>query len=157
MNKLNLPVSFSCVPFSPLWIDRKMISLSIARCTRLILELELCWRVADTYRLPQNNLSIAVIGQISIQRQHVPIQNVMLNNFMFAKEWTVLTEINWYEWFIIAISRFNKTTMLMTEYVPNISMPQKRVNIFIPSSSKLSRSTRPNTAQNSVWVVSNKL
>lgn len=47
--------------------------------------------------------------------------------------------------------------MLMTEYVPNISMPQKRVKILMPSKSKLSRSTRPKTAQNSVWVVSNRL
>lgn len=45
----------------------------------------------------------------------------------------------------------------MTEYVPNINMPQKRVKIFIPSNSKLSRSTKPNTAQNNVCVVSNRL
>lgn len=57
----------------------------------------------------------------------------------------------------MAISRFSKTTMLITEYVPNISIPQNLVNALIPSSSKLSRSTRPKTAQNSVWVVSNKL
>lgn len=47
--------------------------------------------------------------------------------------------------------------MLMTEYVPNISMPQKRVNILMPSNSKLSKSTKPKTAQKSVCVVSNKL
>lgn len=57
----------------------------------------------------------------------------------------------------MAMSRFSSTTMLMTEYVPNISMPQKRVNILMPSNSKLSKSTRPNTAQNSVCVVSNRL
>lgn len=45
----------------------------------------------------------------------------------------------------------------MTEYVPNISIPQKRVKILIPSNSKLSKSTRPKTAQNNVCVVSNKL
>lgn len=57
----------------------------------------------------------------------------------------------------MAISKFNNTTMLITEYVPNISIPQKRVNILIPSNSKLSKSTNPNTAQNNVCVVSNKL
>lgn len=57
----------------------------------------------------------------------------------------------------MAINRFNSTTMLITEYVPNISMPQNLVNALMPSSSKLSRSTSPNTAQNSVWAVSNKL
>lgn len=57
----------------------------------------------------------------------------------------------------MAINRFSKTTMLITEYVPNISIPQNLVNALIPSNSKLSRSTRPKTAQNRVWVVSNKL
>lgn len=57
----------------------------------------------------------------------------------------------------MAINKFSKTTMLMTEYVPNISIPQNRVNILMPSSSKLSKSTKPNTAQNKVCVVSNKL
>lgn len=47
--------------------------------------------------------------------------------------------------------------MLITEYVPNISMPQNLVNALMPSSSKLSRSTSPKTAQNSVCTVSNKL
>lgn len=36
-------------------------------------------------------------------------------------------------------------------------MPQKRVKIFIPSSSKLSKSTSPKTAQNNVCVVSQRL
>lgn len=45
----------------------------------------------------------------------------------------------------------------MTEYVPNISIPQKRVKILMPSNSKLSKSTKPKTAQNSVCIVSNKL
>lgn len=153
----NLPVWFSCAPFSPLWNDRKRISLSIARCTRLISALELCWMVADTYRPPRNNLSIGGIEQTSIQRQPVPIVRNIFCLRMIIYSNRILTEISWYEWFIMAISRFSKTTMLMTEYVPNISMPQKRVNIFMPSSSKLSRSTRPNTAQNSVCVVSNKL
>jgi len=57
----------------------------------------------------------------------------------------------------MAIRRFRRTTMLMTEYVPNISMPQNRVKLLMPASSKLSKSMRPNTAQNSVCVVSNKL
>lgn len=34
--------------------------------------------------------------------------------------------------------------------MPNMSMPQKRVNILMPSNSKESRSTNPNTAQNKV-------
>lgn len=68
-----------------------------------------------------------------------------------------LTDINWYEWFIIAMSKLSSTTIFMTEYVPNISIPQKRVKILMPSNSKLSRSTRPKTAQKSVCVVSNKL
>lgn len=46
---------------------------------------------------------------------------------------------------------------MITEYVPNISMPQKRVKILIPSNSKLSKSTKPKTAQKRVCVVSNKL
>ena len=41
--------------------------------------------------------------------------------------------------------------------MPNINIPQNRVNTLIPSSSKLSRSTSPKTAQKSVWMVSNKL
>lgn len=45
----------------------------------------------------------------------------------------------------------------MTEYVPNISIPQKRVKILMPSNSKLSKSTKPKTAQNRVCIVSNKL
>ena len=35
--------------------------------------------------------------------------------------------------------------------------PKKRVNSLMPVSSKFSRSMRPNTAQNSVWVVSHRL
>lgn len=57
----------------------------------------------------------------------------------------------------MAINRFSRTTMLITEYVPNISIPQNRVKILMPSSSKLSRSIRPKTAQNSVCVVSKRL
>lgn len=76
--------------------------------------------------------------------------------FFFIK-WIELTEISWYEWFIMAIKRFNRTTILITEYVPNINMPQKRVKILIPSNSKLSKSTKPKTAQKRVCVVSNKL
>lgn len=81
----------------------------------------------------------------------------LLNTHLFDTQWKTLTEINWYEWFIMAIRRFSRTTMLMTEYVPNISIPQKRVNILMPSNSKLSKSTKPKTAQKSVCVVSNKL
>lgn len=40
---------------------------------------------------------------------------------------------------------------------PIYFIPQNRVNILMPSSSKLSRSTKPKTAQNNVCVVSNKL
>lgn len=55
----------------------------------------------------------------------------------------------------MAISKLRRTTILITEYVPNISMPQKRVNILMPSNSKESRSTNPNTAQNNVccWKI----
>lgn len=65
--------------------------------------------------------------------------------------------MSWYEWFIMAISRLRRTTMLMTEKHPNINKPQKRVKLFIPARSKLSNSMRPNTAQKRVWLVSNKL
>lgn len=57
----------------------------------------------------------------------------------------------------MAMSRLSSTTILITEYVPNMSMSQNRVKILIPSKSKLSRSTRPNTAQNNVCVVSKRL
>ncbi|KOX70908.1 Spondin-1 [Melipona quadrifasciata] len=75
----------------------------------------------------------------------------------FVRRMMEIIHVGGMEWFIMAISRFNRTTMLITEYVPNISMPQNLVNALMPSSSKLSRSTSPKTAQNSVCAVSNKL
>ncbi len=57
----------------------------------------------------------------------------------------------------MAISRLMRTTILITEYEPNISRPQKRVKPLIPTSSKLSKSMRPKAAQNSVCDVSNRL
>jgi hypothetical protein len=50
----------------------------------------------------------------------------------------------------MAMRRFRRTTMLMTEKHPNISMPQNLVKLLIPASSKLSSSTSPKTAQKSV-------
>ena len=47
--------------------------------------------------------------------------------------------------------------ILIIENVPNIMSPQNLVNSLIPESSKLSRSIRPNAAQNKVCVVSHKL
>ena len=70
---------------------------------------------------------------------------------------TELTEISWYEWFIIAIRRLRSTIMLMIEKLPNITNPQNLVNSLIPANSKLSRSIKPNDAQNRVWVVSHRL
>ena len=70
---------------------------------------------------------------------------------------TELTEISWYEWFIIAIRRLRSTIILMIEKLPNITNPQNRVNSLMPANSKLSRSIKPNEAQNKVWVVSHKL
>lgn len=55
------------------------------------------------------------------------------------------------------MSRLRSTITFMTEYVPNISMPQKRVKILMPSNSNDSKSIKPNAAQNSVCIVSNKL
>ena len=75
-------------------------------------------------------------------------------NFLLLTE---LTEMSWYEWFIIAIRRLRSTMMLMTEKLPNMTRPQNLVNSLIPASSKLSKSMRPNDAQNSVCVVSHKL
>lgn len=57
----------------------------------------------------------------------------------------------------MAMSRLSSTMTLMTAYVPNMSMPQNRVKILMPSSSNESKSTSPNAAQNSVCIVSNKL
>lgn len=80
----------------------------------------------------------------------------VFSNFKNTKPRT-LTEISWYEWFIMAIRRFINTTILITEYVPNMSIPQNLVNDLMPSSSKLSKSMSPNTAQKRVWVVSKRL
>ena len=70
---------------------------------------------------------------------------------------TELTEMSWYEWFIMAIRRLSKTMMLINEKLPNMMRPQNLVNSLIPVSSKLSRSIRPKAAQNKVCVVSHKL
>ena len=70
---------------------------------------------------------------------------------------TELTEMSWYEWFIMAMRRFSSTIILMTENDPNIRRPKNRVNSLIPVSSKLSRSTSPKMAQNNVCEVSHKL
>ena len=72
----------------------------------------------------------------------------------------ILTELTltfWYEWFIIAMSKLSKTIILITENEPNIKSPENRVNSLMPVNSKLSRSTRPNMAQNKVWTVSQRL
>ena len=37
---------------------------------------------------------------------------------------TELTEMSWYEWFIIAISRFSSTIMFIREKLPNMIRPQ---------------------------------
>ena len=50
----------------------------------------------------------------------------------------------------MAIRRFSRTMMLMIEKLPNMMRPQNLVNSLIPVSSKLSRSIRPNAAQNRV-------
>lgn len=69
----------------------------------------------------------------------------------------ILTEIIWYELDIIAISMFSKTIMFITEYDPKTNKPQNLVNPLMPASSKLTKSTRPNPAQNRVWDVSKRL
>lgn len=97
-------------------------------------------------QMGENSFSIIVIAS-----------HLRCNRKFVSFHYVCLTDINWYEWFIIAISKFNSTTMFITEYVPNISIPQKRVKILIPSNSKLSKSTNPKTAQNKVCVVSNRL
>lgn len=113
---------------------------------------EITYPQSWTGKFPFNICTFLVQEQnffFSLTSQHM--QHVYYNCLL------LLTDINWYEWFIIAINKFNSTTILITEYVPNINIPQNLVNIFIPSNSKLSKSTNPNTAQNKVWVVSNKL
>lgn len=57
----------------------------------------------------------------------------------------------------MAISRFNKTITLITQYDPNISKPQKRVYDLMPANSKFSNPTIPKLAQNSDCDDSNKL
>ena len=47
--------------------------------------------------------------------------------------------------------------MLMIENDPNMMRPQNLVNSLMPVSSKLSRSIRPNAAQNKVCEVSQRL
>ena len=47
--------------------------------------------------------------------------------------------------------------MLIREKLPNMMRPQNLVNSLIPANSKLSKSMRPNAAQNRVCEVSHKL
>ena len=65
--------------------------------------------------------------------------------------------LTWYEFDIIAMSMLSSTIRLQTEYDPNISKAQKRVNSLIPVSSKSVNDTKPKDAQNRDWDVSNKL
>lgn len=55
------------------------------------------------------------------------------------------------------MSKLSKTIMLMTENVPNIRSPKKRVNSLMPDNSKLSRSIRPKIDQKNVCNVSQRL
>lgn len=57
----------------------------------------------------------------------------------------------------MAMSMFNKTITLITEYEPNNKSAQKRVNAFMPVKSNDTRSTIPKLAQNNDCDVSNKL
>jgi len=57
----------------------------------------------------------------------------------------------------MAMSMFSKTIMLHTEYEPNMSKAQNRVNSLIPVNSKSDKDTRPKEAQNKDWEVSNRL
>ena len=68
-----------------------------------------------------------------------------------------LTEIIWYEFDIMAISMLRSTIMLITEYEPNMSSAQNRVNDLMPASSNETKSTRPKLAQKSDCEVSNML
>lgn len=52
-----------------------------------------------------------------------------------------------YELDIIAMRRFSRTIMLITEYDPNINIAQNLVKLPTPVSSKASNSTRPKEAQ----------
>ena len=55
------------------------------------------------------------------------------------------------------MSMLSSTIRLQTEYDPNMSKAQKRVNSLIPVSSKSVNDTKPKDAQNNDWDVSNKL
>ena len=57
----------------------------------------------------------------------------------------------------MAINKLRRTMILIKEKLPNMMSPQNLVNSLIPVSSKLSRSIRPNAAQNRVCVVSQRL
>lgn len=57
----------------------------------------------------------------------------------------------------MAISMFNNTIILMTEYEPNINRAQKRVKLLMPVKSNAVKSTSPKLAQNNDCEVSNKL
>ena len=53
------------------------------------------------------------------------------------------------------MSILSKTIILQTEYEPNMSKAQKRVNSLIPVSSKSVKGTNPKDAQNKDCAVSN--
>jgi hypothetical protein len=57
----------------------------------------------------------------------------------------------------MAISILSSTMMLITEYEPNMSSAQNRVNDFMPASSNETKSTRPKLAQKRDCEVSNML
>lgn len=57
----------------------------------------------------------------------------------------------------MAINMFSRTIMLIMQYEPNMSRPQKRVKPLMPVKSNDCKSTRPNEAQKRDCDVSNKL
>lgn len=69
----------------------------------------------------------------------------------------VHTTMKEYELDIIAMSRLRRTIMLITEYVPNISIDQNLVYSRMPVSSKSDSPTIPKPAQNRDWEASNTL
>ena len=109
--------------------------------------------IVSTLNAKNSNTSAIIL----ITKTKIRFKCYKIYHFTIRSIPTELTEMSWYEWFIMAMRRLSNTIILMTENDPNMSRPKNRVNSLIPVNSKLSKSTSPKMAQNNVCEVSHRL